>query len=158
VDRDARGLPDLAQRKSATCAVEPHRPVVVPIDLSRSQISNGRRAFLRQTMNGTSTAAQSAATVFKGRPSVKISKGGVERMPEQLPRERAIKLECVIRRIGDKYYWASRENVEMVKLESGAFVTYIALNGSGYVRTISQESKNVASLSSTTEVTSLLTL
>ena len=36
---------------------------------------------------------------------------------------------------GGRYYWASREMTEMSKTVSGAFTTYVALNGSGYVRT-----------------------
>ena len=100
---------------------------------------------------GLTGAAQPAATAFKGRPSIKVSEGGIERLPEQLPRERAVNLECVISQIGDNYYWASRENVEMARVESGAFITYVALNGSGYVRTVSPESKKAASLMSPTE-------
>lgn len=94
---------------------------------------------------------QSSMTVFKGRPSVKVSEGGVERLPEQLARERAVNLECVISQIGDRYYWASRENVEMARVETGSFVTYVALNGAGYVRTIKTESKKAASLMGATE-------
>ena len=59
--------------------------------------------------------------------------------------------ECVISRIGEQYYWASRENAEMVRLESGAFVTYVALNGSGYVRVVNPTLKSVAALMSQTE-------
>ena len=36
---------------------------------------------------------------------------------------------------GGRYYWASRNMTEMSKTVSGAFTTYAALNGSGYVRT-----------------------
>lgn len=91
--------------------------------------------------------AQSAKTVFSGRPSIKISEGGVERLPEQLPREKAVNLGCVISQIGDSYYWASRENVELARIDSGgAFVTYLALNGSGYVRFIKPEFKKAAAL------------
>jgi hypothetical protein len=100
---------------------------------------------------GAIGATQGATTVFKGRPSMKITEGGVERLPEELPRERAINLECVISQIGDTYYWASRENVEMARVESRAFVIYLALNGSGYVRMIRPEFKKAASLMSPTE-------
>ena len=36
---------------------------------------------------------------------------------------------------GGRYYWASREMTEVSKTVSGVFTTYMALNGSGYVRT-----------------------
>lgn len=39
---------------------------------------------------GAIGATRGATTLFKGRPSIRISEGGVERLPEQLPRERSI--------------------------------------------------------------------
>lgn len=98
---------------------------------------------------GTDSSAQ-VVTVLKGVPSVKISEGGTERQPELLTRETAVNLECVISRIGDDYYWASRENTEMVRLEGGAFITYLAVNGSGYVRVIAPDMKQAAALMSET--------
>ena len=54
-----------------------------------------------------SDARPQTVTVFKGVPTVKISEGGIEQLPESLPRERADNLACVISKIGDDYYWAS---------------------------------------------------
>ena len=90
-------------------------------------------------------------TVFKGTPSVKVSEGGIERLPETLSLDRAVNLACVISRIGDRYFWATRENTELTRHESGAFVTFLALNGSGYVRVIKSELKSAAALMSPTE-------
>jgi hypothetical protein len=92
-----------------------------------------------------------ATTVFRGRPAVKISEGGIERVPEVISRENAINLECVSSKIGDDYYWATRENVPMVAIESGAFITYVAANGAGYVKTIKPGMKKVAALLGQTE-------
>ncbi len=72
-------------------------------------------------------------------------------MPESLTNDKAINLECVISRIGNNYYWASRENTPLGSVESGAFVTFVAVNGSGYVRIIKPEMKKAASLMSETE-------
>jgi hypothetical protein len=91
------------------------------------------------------------ATVFRGRPAVKISEGGTSRNPEKLGRENAINLECVISQIGEDFYWASRENVPMVRIEKGAFVTYLAVTGAGYVKVIKPEMKAAASLLGETE-------
>ena len=102
------------------------------------------------TMVSGSALAQ-VTTAFKGRPSIKVSEGGVSRLPESVSRDKSINTECVISRIGEQYYWASRENAEMVRLESGAFVTYVALNGSGYVRVVNPTLKSVAALMSQTE-------
>jgi hypothetical protein len=107
-------------------------------------------AFLLLTLGWVSLNAQ-ATTTFRGRPSLKVSEGGTERTPETLTADRAINLECVISKLGDEYYWASRENVRMVRVESGAFITYVAINGSGYVRQIVPAMKAVASLSGGTE-------
>jgi hypothetical protein len=98
------------------------------------------------------TIAQSQpVTVFRGRPSVKISEGGIERLPEAISREKAINVECVISRIGDELYWASRENVPMVAVDSGAFIVYIAATGAGYVKVIRPNMKEIASLMGETE-------
>lgn len=97
------------------------------------------------------SARAESVTVFKGVPSHKISEGGASRVPETLDRAKASNLTCVISKIGDDYFWASRENTELSRVESGAFITFIALNGSGYVRLIKPEMKEAASLMSETE-------
>jgi len=100
---------------------------------------------------GSSAAGQSGTTAFAGNPAVKVSEGGVERLVEDLPRDRAVNLACVISRIGDSYYWASRENVELLRVDAGAFVTFIALNGSGYVRVTLPEARTAAAAMGPTE-------
>jgi hypothetical protein len=85
----------------------------------------------------TPVPAQEALNVFQGIPIVKISESGDERVPENVPREKAVNLSCVISKIGDRYYWASRENTLMRRVQAGAFTTFVAENGSGYVRVIS---------------------
>jgi len=108
--------------------------------------------LLALALTTVGSAEQSSVTVFKGRPSVKVSEGGLERTQEQVAADRAINLECVISQIGSKYYWASRENVEMERVdEGGAFITFVALNGSGHVRVVKPEAKAGASLMSATE-------
>jgi hypothetical protein len=90
--------------------------------------------------------AQTPTTIFKGRPAVKISEGGTERAPETLGREQAVNLECVVSQIGSDYYWASRENTPLVRIDGGAFTTFIAANGAGYIRIIKPEAKSAAAL------------
>lgn len=79
--------------------------------------------------------------VFTGVPEIKISEGGINRVPENLTKEKVSKFKCTITKIDDKYYWTSRENVELVPITSGAFVTFWAVNGSGYVRIVRPEMK-----------------
>ena len=92
-----------------------------------------------------------AQTVFTGLPLMKISEGGIERTPEKVSLKDAPNLKCVISKIGDKYYWASRENKELIRTESGAFSTFVCADGSGYVRIIGFDLKEIASLMSNTE-------
>ena len=102
-------------------------------------------------MAASGGAGQTSITVFKGRPSVKVSEGGLERTPEAIPRDRAVGLEWLISQIGNSYYWASRENVQLSRIDSGGFVTYVAQNGAGYVRVVKAEAKAAAALMSGTE-------
>jgi len=96
-------------------------------------------------------SAQSPQTVFKGRPHVKVSEGGVERLAENVPTQNAPNLVVVISKIGKDFYWASRENVPLVEVDGGgAYVTYVAVNGSGYVRVLKAELKKAAALADET--------
>lgn len=72
--------------------------------------------------------------VFHGRPSIKISEGGLERVPIGLSRELADTAESIITQEDGNFYWASRRHIEMGAVRNGPFVTYVALNGTGYVR------------------------
>ena len=89
--------------------------------------------------------------VFKGLPIVKISEGGVSRVPENITRDKAVNIKCFISNIGGSYYWASRENVKLLRIDSGAFITFFAENGSGYIRLVNPDLKDAASLMSETE-------
>lgn len=80
--------------------------------------------------------------IFTGIPTMKISEGGISRIPENLTKDRAIELKCTITKMDGKYYWTSRENVVLLPIESGAFITYWAANGSGYVRVTKPEMKS----------------
>jgi hypothetical protein len=79
--------------------------------------------------------------VFTGLPTVKISEGGTSRVPEAVTKDKAVRFKCTITKIDDKYYWTSRENTELLPISSGAFVTYWAVNGSGYVRVVRPDMK-----------------
>ena len=97
------------------------------------------------------TSSSFAENIFIGMPIVKISEAGITRISEKLNKQQADNYQCIIVQEGDKYYWASRQNVELAPLSVGAFTTYIALNGSGLIRIIDKEYKDMASLMSDTE-------
>ena len=96
-------------------------------------------------------AMSQSKTVFSGIPKIKISEGGVGRIPEKLLRKNAVNVGCVISQIGDKFYWASRENKELASVKSSGFITFYAIDGSGYVRMTAPGMKEVVSAMSETE-------
>lgn len=100
-------------------------------------------------VNLSSFAAEEV--VFVGVPEIKISEGGIERIPERISEDKAMEYKCVITKIEDKYYWTTRQNLELIPISAGAFITYLASNGSGYIRIIKPEMKEAASLMSSTE-------
>lgn len=52
--------------------------------------------------------------IFAGTPIVKISEGGVNRVVGDFKGVKATEAECVIIKVGDKYLWKTRDNVEML--------------------------------------------
>lgn len=91
--------------------------------------------------------------VFTGLPTIKISEGGISRVSDTLSKNKSLEYKCTITKIDDKYYWATRENVELVPIQGGAFITFLATNGSGYIRIVSLDMKEVVSLMGETEGT-----
>lgn len=75
----------------------------------------------------------------------------MNRVPENITRDKAVNVKCIISKIGGAYYWASRENVKLLRIDSGAFFTFLAENGSGYIRLVNPDLKDAASLMSETE-------
>jgi len=98
---------------------------------------------------GYSTEAEKV--IFSGVPVLKISEGGISRVVEDIKEDRALEFKCTITKIGDKYFWTSRDNVELVTIQSGAFLTFVSTTGSGYVRVILPEMKDAAACMDETE-------
>lgn len=85
-------------------------------------------------------AASSALAVeveFEGAPSVKVEVHEGAAQTQAVPSARAREFSVRIVRSGKAYLWASRNNVPLLKLEGGAYVTYVAITGAGYVRVLS---------------------
>ena len=95
--------------------------------------------------------AQAQSITFAGLPSVKITEGGVERSAEKLDRTTASTLSCVIKEKDGKFYWETRGNKPLLKIDSNAFVIFLAVDGSGYVRVLKPEFKQAAASISVTE-------
>lgn len=89
--------------------------------------------FLVLTLPTTLLAAE---LEFEGSPAVKVQViEGVAQTEPVVPLK-AREFRAVVVREGDQFLWASRNNVPLVKRESGAYVTYVAANGAGYVRVL----------------------
>ena len=89
--------------------------------------------------------------IFTGIPVLKISEGGLNRVMEDIKEDKALEFKCTITKVGEKYFWSSRNNIELIRIKSGAFVTYVAASDAGYVRFIVPEMKEDASLMEETE-------
>jgi hypothetical protein len=94
----------------------------------------------------TSLSAQTPSPVFKGRPALKTTESGLEHTQQQVPAEGAAESQCLITQVRDSYFWASRNNLQLARFEAGGYVTYIAMNGAGYVRILKPEAKAAAAL------------
>lgn len=91
---------------------------------------------------------------FTGIPSFKVTEGGIERNAEKIEQAKALSVACIVKEIDGKFFWVSRENKQLVKIDTrGAFLIFLAIDGSGYIRIIKPELKDAASLMSTTEKT-----
>ncbi len=88
---------------------------------------------------------------FTGIPSVKVTEGGIERNAEKVEKSKASSVACIIKEIEGKFFWETRGNKPLLKIDSGAFVIFLAVDGSGYIRLIKPSLKEAASVMSNTE-------
>jgi hypothetical protein len=64
----------------------------------------------------------------------------------------ANRLTTYFTQVDGKFIWTSRENKPLVKIDTGgAFLMFLAVDGSGYIRLIKPNFKNAASVMSSTE-------
>jgi hypothetical protein len=48
-----------------------------------------------------------------------------------------------ISKSGENYFWTSRNSIPMRKVEDGIYITYWAIDGTGYVRTLTSAARKV---------------
>ena len=77
-------------------------------------------------------------TVFIGIPETRTTASGIEEDTEflNLTSEQAQKFDCVITKKGDKYFWTTRDNREMEKIEEPGYITFRMLDRPDYVRIV----------------------
>ena len=88
------------------------------------------------------TPTATVKTIFIGLPQTGMAFNGLEDGKLiRLSPERANKLDCVIIKKGDKYFWTSRDNYELEKVVGGAYITFKRLNRPDYVRIVDPNMK-----------------
>jgi len=90
-----------------------------------------------------SVGAAEEVIEFRGVPALKVDTSGSASLLHKIDQDNADEAVVKIVRVGDQYFWRSRGDVLMHKVSAGAFITYIAENGSGYVRVINPSLKPV---------------
>lgn len=110
------------------------------------------RAYLSLVL----TAMVLPARSLGGQAPVRVEAEGVPQVriviDNGVPRRETLRVEqqreFVMRIVerGGRYFWASREMTEMSRSESGSYVTYTALNGSGFVKTYALHMRRMAEL------------
>jgi hypothetical protein len=72
--------------------------------------------------------------VFRGTPALRVfaTTDGDER--QKLEGANAQKLECVIVQRGKNYFWASRNNAPLTRVDAPQFTYFIHNGGAGYVK------------------------
>lgn len=97
-----------------------------------------------QTLNDRASgkfSGENPVTVFIGTPSFKNVSTEEDCKRIDLKKESQERPQCIITKIGEGYYWASRRNTPLHRSESGIFVLFHAVNGSGYIKIVNPELK-----------------
>ena len=80
--------------------------------------------------------------VLDGVALVRISETGSNRIVETLEEEVA-EVTSVVQKIGNRYLWTTRDNTELRRYDHGTFITYVAEDGSGYIRVFDQDMRTM---------------
>lgn len=72
--------------------------------------------------------------VFVGHPMVRFDADGTVNKEHDMSKEGEQKYECRIVSKGKRFYWASRNNRELIRSEAGDYTYYISPEGTGYVK------------------------
>ncbi len=81
--------------------------------------------------------------VFRGTPATRLFATVDNQTRENLDPDTAKKNECVIVAKGKKYYWASRDNGLMTRVDAPQFTYFVHNGGAGYVKVFTGERKAV---------------
>jgi hypothetical protein len=79
--------------------------------------------------------------VFRGTPTVRVYSTPEKDERQQLDQATAYKNECVITQRGKKYFWTSRDNVELRRVDAPQFTYFVHTGGGGYVKVLTGSRK-----------------
>lgn len=85
----------------------------------------------------------SAEVVFEGIPVKKIATNENSSNTSLLTKSESSEHKVTIVKEGENYYWASRGNVQLVPVQSGFYITFLAVSGAGYIRTLAPEARSI---------------
>lgn len=77
--------------------------------------------------------------VFIGNPTVKVFTTPENNQKKNLSVEESDEFQVVIMLLDGDFYWVSRGMKKLIKSGAGAYDTYHAIDGSGYVRVIKDD-------------------
>jgi len=117
----------------------------------RSTVRHHRRSRVKRTVLtclaawfiGQGSTVWSAELEFEGTPNVKVTLLDGKPQAASIAGLDATELRVVIVREGEKYFWRSRDDVPLIKTVSGSYITYLALNGAGYIRVLSPQMRKL---------------
>jgi hypothetical protein len=89
----------------------------------------------------TAFALAQDVVVFRGTPHVRVYATAENETREKLDGEAADKSECVIVQRGKKYFWASRNNSPVNRIDGSQFTYFVHTEGAGYVKIFTGERK-----------------
>jgi hypothetical protein len=90
-----------------------------------------------------SFTASAGEVVFEGYPSRKVEVTEQAAATYEITKPKSIDYKVLIEREGENYYWRTRNNIQLVPMKSGAYVTFLAVNGSGYVRILNDNMREM---------------
>lgn len=87
--------------------------------------------------------SQQVEVVFVGYPTIKIEVADGQSSTRNLTTSESKENAVVIKREGDKYYWASRQNKELILITGTAYNVFLSPEGLGYIKIQSNLLKTV---------------
>ena len=79
--------------------------------------------------------------VFRGTPNLRVFATVEKDERQKLDGDTARQNECVVVRRGRKYFWASRNNVELTRVDAPQFTYFVHTGGAGYIKVLTGERK-----------------